>query len=175
LISPWTKRSGSRGSKYVQRIILHWRIRRCRLPGLRHRQNAKTGRARTCFSLTRRSISIGFAAEWIPLIEPFIKARTLAICGVIRAEVIRGIIHPAQKAKINTLLDLMEDFAIDSAMWRDIAELAWRLDRKGYMLPLTDVAISFCSLRLGATLITLDEHFSKVPDLHIARTLPRLR
>ncbi len=108
------------------------------------------------------------------LLEPLIKARTLAVCGIIRAEVIRGIIHPGQKAKIHAFLDLLEDITIDSAMWREIAELAWRLDRKGYMLPLTDIAISACALRLGATLITLDEHFSIVPDLHTARTLPRL-
>jgi predicted nucleic acid-binding protein len=108
------------------------------------------------------------------LVEPFIKARTLAISGIIRAEVIRGIIHPTQKSKINAFFDLMEDFTIDSAMWCDIAELAWRLDRKGYMLPLTNIVISFCALRLGATLITLDDHFSKVPDLYMARTLPRL-
>jgi len=110
-----------------------------------------------------------------PLTEPFIKARTLAVCGIIRAEVIRGIIHPAQKTRVHDFLDLLEDIPLDSTMWSDIAELAWGLDRKGHMLPLTDIAISSCALRSGATLITLDEHFSKVPNLHTARSLPRLR
>ena len=56
-----------------------------------------------------------------PLLGPFIKARTLAVCGIIRAEVIRSIIHPGQKAKIHAFLDLLEDVAIDATMWRDIA------------------------------------------------------
>lgn len=109
-----------------------------------------------------------------PLVEPFIKARTLAVCGIIRAEVIRGIIRPDQKTKIHAFFSLMEDITIDSAMWQEIAELSWSLDRKGIMLPLTDIAISCCALQTDATIITTDEHFSKIPDLKTRRALPHL-
>jgi predicted nucleic acid-binding protein len=110
----------------------------------------------------------------LPLLQPFVKARTLAICGVIRAEVVRGVICPEQKMKIHALFNLLEDIAIDSEMWHEIAELAWSLDRRGIVLPLTDIVIAGCALRMGATLVTTDEHFSKISRLKILRTLPDL-
>ena len=109
-----------------------------------------------------------------PILEPWIKARALAICGIIRAEVIRGVIHPGQKTKISALFDLLEDVTTDSTLWHEVAELAWQLDRQGIRLPLTDIAIAACSLRVGARLITADEHFSKIPGLSTGRELPCL-
>ncbi len=108
------------------------------------------------------------------MLEPWIKARTLAICGIIRAEVLRGVIHPGQKAKIGALFDLLEEVPTDSELWREATELAWQLDRQGTVLPLTDIAIAACSLRIGATLITTDEHFSKISGLSTRREVPRL-
>ena len=109
-----------------------------------------------------------------PMLEPWIKARAIAICGIIRAEVIRGVIHPGQKAKISALFELLEDIPTDSALWREVAELAWRLDRHGAVLPLTDIAIAACAIRIGAKLITADEHFSKISGLSLSRQVPRL-
>jgi predicted nucleic acid-binding protein len=109
------------------------------------------------------------------MLEPWIKGRAIAICGLIRAEVIRGVIHTGQKAKINELFDLMEEVPTDSGLWREVAEMAWRLDRQGTVLPLTDVAIAACALRIGASLITTDEHFSKIPGLDTLREMPHLR
>jgi len=54
------------------------------------------------------------------------------------------------------------------------SELAWRLDRNGTVLPLTEVSIAACSMRIGAKLITTDDHFSKVSGLSIIHQVPRL-
>ena len=109
-----------------------------------------------------------------PMLEPWIKARALAICGIIRAEVIRGVLHPGQKAKICALFDLLEEVPTDADLWHEAAELAWRLDRQGNVLPLTDIVIAACTLRVGAALITTDEHFAEIPGLRTRRELPRL-
>jgi predicted nucleic acid-binding protein len=106
--------------------------------------------------------------------EPWIKGRALAVCGIVRAEVIRAIVNPTQKTRVGALFDLLEDVPTDSVLWRDVAELAWDLDRRGTVLPLTDIAIAACSLRIGASLVTTVDHFSKIPRLNTLREIPQL-
>jgi predicted nucleic acid-binding protein len=40
-------------------------------------------------------------------------------------------------------------------------------------LPLTDLIIACCALRVGATVVTSDEHFKDVPGVAVAKALPR--
>jgi len=107
------------------------------------------------------------------IIEPWIRARAVAICGVIRAEVIRGVIRPRQKARIEELFDALEETPTDYALWADAAELAWTMDRKGIVLPLTDIVIAACARRSNATLVTVDDHFLKIPGLNTLPDVPR--
>jgi len=48
------------------------------------------------------------------------------------------------------------------------------MDRQGNVLPLTDIAIGACALRIGAKIITTDEHFAEINGLRTLRELPRL-
>ena len=109
------------------------------------------------------------------IIEPWIRARTLAICGVIRMEVIRGVIHALQKARVAELFDALEEIPTDLALLDAAAELAWTLDRKGVVLPLSDIVIAACARRGGATLVTSDFHFSKIPGLNTLQDVPRFK
>ena len=109
------------------------------------------------------------------IIEPWIRARALAICGVIRAEVIRGVISARQKARVAELFDALEEAPTDAALWEDAAELAWTLDRKGIVLPLTDIVIAACARRSNAVVVTGDDRFSKIPGLNTLRDVPRFR
>ncbi len=106
-------------------------------------------------------------------IEPWVRARAIATCGVIRAEVVRGIVHPGQKARIEELFDVLEEIPTDHALWADAAELAWSLDRRGTVLPLTDIVIATCALRINAILVTVDSHFTKIPGLRIRPEVPK--
>jgi hypothetical protein len=108
------------------------------------------------------------------IIEPWIRARAIATCGVIRAEVIRGVIDPRQKTRIEELFDILEEVPTDSVLWHHAAELAWRLDRKGIVLPLTDIVIAACAQQVDATVITLDDHFSQIPHLRVLTDVPRI-
>lgn len=107
------------------------------------------------------------------IVGPWIRARELAICGVIRAEVIRGVVHARQKARIEELFDALEETPTDHALWNDAVDLAWALDRRGVVLPLTDIVIAACALRSHAILITTDDHFLKIPGLKTLRDVPR--
>ena len=104
---------------------------------------------------------------------PWINARALAICGIIRAEVLRGILNPKQKATLEDFFDILEEVPTDHQLWREAGDLAWELDRKGIVLPVTDLVIAACGKRVNATIISLDAHFSKIPRLKVREDIPR--
>ncbi|MCL4177263.1 MAG: PIN domain-containing protein [Verrucomicrobia bacterium] len=95
-------------------------------------------------------------------------------CGVIRAEVLRGCRHPDVKADLCAFFDLLPESVLDPNFWREVSELAWRLDRKGTVLPLTDLVIATIATRLNAAVISTDPHFHAVPGLQVLAEVPRL-
>ncbi len=89
-------------------------------------------------------------------------------CDIVRCEVLRGVIRPKPKAYLAEFFDLLVHVNMDRGAWRASEELAWRLDRSGRMLPLTDIIIAVCAMRAEAAVLTHDRHFSMVPDLPLA-------
>ena len=94
--------------------------------------------------------------------------RDLAICGVIRAEVGRGIRIPKVRTAFQGFWDVMINVQTDNKLWQQAEELAWKLDRAGKMLPLTDIVIACCAMRLDATILTDDHHFLEIPGIRVA-------
>lgn len=81
--------------------------------------------------------------------------------------------NPEQKARLEELFDILEDIPTDARVWIDATDLAWDLDRRGDIVPLSDVVIAACARISGATVITTDHHFSRVPGLSVAASVPR--
>jgi predicted nucleic acid-binding protein len=100
------------------------------------------------------------------------RSGAIAGCGIVRAEVLRGIVADAARREMKLLFAHIPDVAMTPDVWDTIADLAWQLDRAGRVLPLTDIAIAACARRAGATLITHDGHFAQIPALRILRDLP---
>ncbi len=101
------------------------------------------------------------------LVERF-EATELVGCDVVRCEVLRGIIRPKARADLATFFDLLVHVTMDYRAWQETEELAWRLDRAGKILPLTDLIIAVCAFRAGAEVLTRDRHFQMVPRLQLA-------
>jgi predicted nucleic acid-binding protein len=97
--------------------------------------------------------------------------RDLAVCGVIRCEVGRGIRHPKVLKQFQGFWDVMVNVPTDNRLWASAEDMVWRLDRTGDTLPLTDVIIACCALRIDATMLTLDHHFEMIPGLRYTDTL----
>lgn len=95
-------------------------------------------------------------------------------CGVIRAEVLRGCRHTGVRDDLAAFFDLLPEPVMDGEFWRGVADLGWRLDRQGEVLPLTDLAISLVATRLGAVVVTTDPHFSRVPGVQVFAGIPPL-
>jgi predicted nucleic acid-binding protein len=112
------------------------------------------------------------SGEDVPyVLRPFLLSGQLFVCGVIRAEVLRGIRTIATRSEFSELFDLMVEVPTDARIWQMAADLAWKLDRRGAILPLTDIVIACCALVADTAVITTDPHFSQIPDLTVRRSL----
>jgi len=96
-----------------------------------------------------------------------LRAGRLLTCGIIRCEVLRGIVKPIVHEKMRNLFLVIQGCSLDETLWSEAADLAWKLDRRGIVLPLPDLAIAACAFRHGATVVTTDGHFHSVPDLPV--------
>ncbi|MGZ4965095.1 MAG: PIN domain-containing protein, partial [Limisphaerales bacterium] len=91
--------------------------------------------------------------------------RDLAVCGVVRCEVGRGIRQQKILKQLQSFWDVMLNVPTDNELWSQVEELGWRLDRQGTTLPLTDLIIASCAMRIDAAVLTFDRHFELIPGL----------
>ena len=93
--------------------------------------------------------------------------RELAICGVVRCEVARGIRAEQALNRLQKFWDVMVYVPTDNAIWNEVENLLWGLDRSGVQIPLPDAVIACCAQRIGAAVLTFDRHFREIPGLPV--------
>jgi predicted nucleic acid-binding protein len=94
-------------------------------------------------------------------------SRDLAVCGVVRCEVGRGLRNPRVRELLQAFWDVMIYIPTDNRLWTEVEQTLWELDREGVVLPLPDVIIACCARRIGATVLTLDNHFKRIPGVRV--------
>lgn len=87
----------------------------------------------------------------------------LAVCGIVRCEVGRGLRHPLVRQKFHAFWDVMINIPADDRLYEQAEQMLWDLDRKGITIPLTAVIIGCCALQIGAVVLTYDQHFHQIP------------
>lgn len=93
--------------------------------------------------------------------------RDLAICGMIRVEVLRRLKLLKSYHSISAFMDIMVNIPSDKRMWTAATELAWSLDHKGIIIPGADAVIAASALCHGAAIMSSDAHFSQIESLHV--------
>src|SRR5262249_20725001 len=84
--------------------------------------------------------------EDIPFVlSPLLLSGELFSCGVIRVEVLRGIRSIETRKELSDLFDLMAEVPTDARIWAQVTDLAGKLDRRGAVLPLTQLVIACCA------------------------------
>ncbi|MCB1086439.1 MAG: PIN domain-containing protein [Verrucomicrobiae bacterium] len=93
------------------------------------------------------------------------ETRDIATCGVVKAEVGRGLRERKWLKKYTAAWSVM--LYVDSTFrrWEETMELAWKLDRRGVILPLQDLHIAVCAHQIGAVILTYDDHFQSIPGV----------
>jgi predicted nucleic acid-binding protein len=105
------------------------------------------------------------------VLKPTLLSGQLFVCGVIRMEVLRGIRSRGMRDELSDFFDLMTEVPTDTRIWREATNLAWTLDRRGAISPLTDLVIASCALTVGTAVVTTDPHFSRIPGLKVKKSL----
>jgi len=93
------------------------------------------------------------------------ESRDIATCGIIQAEVGRGLRHPGWLEKYRRAWSVMLYLDSGQRRWEETLELAWRLDRRGITLPIQDIHIAACAIHAGAVVLTYDRHFQSIPGV----------
>lgn len=110
----------------------------------------------------------------VRILQPFVIAGQLRTCGIVRVEVLRGVVKPAVRNEMTALFDAIPEVPLAADLWKQTADLAWALDRKGTILPVTDLLIASCAIHVKAIVVSADPHFASIPGLSLRRDLPEL-
>jgi predicted nucleic acid-binding protein len=94
-------------------------------------------------------------------------SRDLAVCGVVRCEVGRGLRNPRVRELLQAFWNVMIYIPTDNRLWAEAERTLWELDRQGRVLPFPDVVIACCARRIGATVLTFDEHFKSISGVRV--------
>lgn len=105
------------------------------------------------------------------VLAPLLRAGRLYSCGVVRAEVLRGIRIEKRYAQMEEFFDIVPEIPTDARSWRETSRLGWELGRKGKWPPVSDLAIAAAAMRVRAIVISPDAHFREVPGLEVVSTL----
>jgi predicted nucleic acid-binding protein len=99
----------------------------------------------------------------------------LATCGMVRLEVLRGIVHRPVYDALKAFMDVMLNVPADNRIWEAATHDAWHLGRKGVTLPAQDLVIASCARRIEAAVLTFDGHFNDIPGITVMSSLDDLR
>lgn len=93
-------------------------------------------------------------------------------CGVVVVEVCRGFKNERMRERFERAFSTMIMIPATPKIWRRAMELAWKLDREGKAMQVTDLVIATCALQVEATVLTLDSDFLRVPSLDVVAEPP---
>jgi predicted nucleic acid-binding protein len=103
---------------------------------------------------------------------PHAERHDLAICGVVRAEVLRGMREPRTRQALAGYFNCLLYIPTLNKVWERTEEILWQGDRLGRVIPLSDAIIAACALQADGVVLTRDAHFSTIPNLRVWRTFP---
>ncbi len=95
----------------------------------------------------------------------------LVSCSIVHLEVLRGVTDKKIKNYLADYFSLLPQVPLSADLMQEATDLAWTHDRKGIVLPVTDVIIAACALVADATVITQDRHFSRIAGLMVSASL----
>ena len=113
----------------------------------------------SCYYITQLKSGVDFRQ----LLLPALRAGELYSCGVVRAEVLRGISNARLYAEVEAFFNIIPEVPCDARLWQQVSRTAWEVARAGFSPPLTDFVIAACAQRARAVVITFDKHFGQIP------------
>lgn len=98
----------------------------------------------------------------------------LVTCGMVKLEILRGMREPRARRRLEDFMSVMQYVPTDDRLWRQATDLAWQMDRLGAPIQATDALIAAAAQSKGASVLTRDSDFRRVPGLHVLALPPHL-
>lgn len=92
---------------------------------------------------------------------------SVAVCGIVRAELLRGARDPKHQAALRTLLSTFHQIPTPEAIWDKVGENLATLRSRGITVPLPDAIIATLGIENGMEVWARDAHF---PTMQTALT-----
>jgi predicted nucleic acid-binding protein len=95
-------------------------------------------------------------------IEYLLTENRVAICDIIRLEILGGVRTEKEFSILKSRLDSLHHL---ETRWDDACELAFTLRRKGVVVPYTDILIAASAIYAGTILFHFDRHFDLIAGI----------
>jgi predicted nucleic acid-binding protein len=92
---------------------------------------------------------------------------SVVTCGVVLYELTQGIRNADEEKALHSAFRAVPFLDLSGSDWGEAARLSATLRTKGHTLPLSDILIAHLAREHGATVLTVDGHFSLVPGLRV--------
>ena len=102
-------------------------------------------------------------------VRVWLSADQVALCGPVRAEVLRGA-RKNEIARVRTAFGALHYLETVDDDWATIADKARELSDKGQNVPLMDVLVSVVAVRNNATVAHKDGHFEAIATVMAVTT-----
>lgn len=86
----------------------------------------------------------------------------IAICGVIRAELLHGAVSEKDFNEITTMLGAFDELSIEHEDWQLLGEYLYKLRKNGVSVPLSDAVIAMVAIKYDVAVWTGDKHFTLI-------------
>ena len=87
---------------------------------------------------------------------------TVAICGIIKAELKHGAKSEKDLLTISEALSDFECILLEESIWDEVGKLLYRLRKNGITVPFQDVVLCAVALKHNLLLWTNDNHFALI-------------
>ena len=116
-------------------------------------------------------VIIDYLRNPTPEAKKIFSRNEIAICGVVKAEVLRGAASSSQLSKLEKALECFENIPFVEEYWADLAQMLNNLKILGVAVPFQDAMIALLAIKSGALLWTADKHFQLIKSVYPSLTL----
>jgi predicted nucleic acid-binding protein len=89
----------------------------------------------------------------------------LVTCGMVQLEVLRAIKDTHVRGRLGAFMSLMHIVPTDERLWRSALSIAVHSSLNGIPVSEANALKAACALRKGASVLTLDSDFQRIPGL----------
>ena len=90
----------------------------------------------------------------------------LVTCGMVQLEVLRAIQDTHARGRLGSFMALMHIVPTDERLWRSALSIATHSSLHGSPVSEANALKAACALRKGASVLTLEADFQRIPGLH---------